>query len=56
MPNYRLVLECGDGNVLEVVEDYDSAVRMLPGFEFSREGEKWRVDRVNGRTLYCKPT
>jgi hypothetical protein len=54
MPNYRLMLERGDGNVLEVVADDDSAVGMLPGFEFDRDGEKWRVDRVNSRTPYCK--
>lgn len=55
MPNYKLVLDRGDGSDPETVEDYDSRVGMPPGFDFHREGEHWQVDRVTGNTLYCKP-
>jgi hypothetical protein len=63
MASYKLLLDRGDESDLIVVEDYDSEVAMPPGFEFNHEGPKielphdgeyWLVERVSGRTVYCK--
>jgi hypothetical protein len=55
MPNYKLVLNPGDGSESEIVSDYDSEVGLPPGTKFQHNGRMWQVDRVIRNTLYCKP-
>ena len=65
MASYKLLLDRGDESDLIVVEDYDSEVGLSAGVEFNHDGpiiefphggEYWRVERVSGRTVYCKPS
>lgn len=55
VPNFKLVLDAGDGTVPIVVDDYDSSVSLNPNAKFPFGDALWRVVRVVGRTVYCKP-
>ena len=57
MPDYRLVLNRGEGSDPEIVPHYDSEAAFGPGMVLpEREGEIWQVDHVSvdGLTLHCK--
>jgi hypothetical protein len=54
-PNYKLILNRGDGSEPTVVEDYESVVPLPPDVPFNYDGEMWKVETVDGCTLRCKP-